>query len=128
MKPDQTQVQGLLWEALSRGLEHHSWAVTHRATVLGLAYPEPIGLLYAREVALWGIETSIIVPGALPRAPTTSRMPAATRTFSQPRLPDEANRLNLPHPSLQTGQPMPGRQEKAGESKPTQPGLIRPGT
>jgi hypothetical protein len=28
---------------------------------------------YARELALWGIETSIIVPGYSPAAPITSR-------------------------------------------------------
>jgi NAD(P)-dependent dehydrogenase (short-subunit alcohol dehydrogenase family) len=34
---------------------------------------DAMAVQYARELALWGIETSIIVPGYSPAAPITSR-------------------------------------------------------
>ncbi len=50
---------------------------------------DALALGYARELALWGIETSIIVPAHSPRARTTSPMPAPwpTRRSSTPTRP-----------------------------------------
>jgi NAD(P)-dependent dehydrogenase (short-subunit alcohol dehydrogenase family) len=41
---------------------------------------DAIAVIYSRELALWGIETSIIVPGAFTKAQTTSNTRGSRRT------------------------------------------------
>jgi NAD(P)-dependent dehydrogenase (short-subunit alcohol dehydrogenase family) len=54
---------------------------------------DALAVSYSTELALWGIETTIIVPGAFTRGPITSSIPAPRRT---PRAPPNMKPAPMP--------------------------------
>jgi NAD(P)-dependent dehydrogenase (short-subunit alcohol dehydrogenase family) len=54
---------------------------------------DALAVSYSTELALWGIETTIMVPGAFTKGPTTSPIPAPRRT---PRAPQNMKPAPMP--------------------------------